>query len=56
MLEILFTLGQALSALVMIYGLCLALDHALFGDETHAETAIDEHALPFHPGKSRYAK
>jgi hypothetical protein len=33
MLDTLFTIGQTISALVMIYGLYLATDYALFGNE-----------------------
>jgi hypothetical protein len=45
MLDTLFTIGQTISALLMIYGLYLAIDYALFGNEAaksaHARQTLE---------------
>lgn len=42
MLEILFTIGQAISAAAVMYGACLAIDYAVFPESRERNAAADE--------------
>ena len=47
MLEMLFTIGILISALILIYGAYLTIDHVLFGEHrTHKTAAEKIHELP----------